>query len=184
MHSIIFQRALGNYSFKDVESELFDVSYVRCASRQVDLRVEEFAVEEFAKAFQPGREPEQVQFCISFFERRSRPGAFGFFRSEEKVIWERWYIPLHVQRPPGRQVGEAERWQRQQELDASLRRQLEFILSTASLKKEHIPPVSVLGGDGDVQWFELSSSASETPIGLDIFKQLLSSPPLLNARGS
>ena len=186
MHSIIFQRALGNYRFKDSESELFDVPYVRCDSRQIDLRVEEHA-EAFAKAanVEPGGEPEHVQVCISFFERRSRPGAFGLFRSEERVIWERWYIRLSVQLPPqSGPGGETERWRRQQELDGAIRRQLEVILLTAGSKKEHIPPASGLGGDDSAQWFELVSSAPEVKSGLDIFKQLLSSPPsLVNARG-
>ena len=63
MHSIIFQRALGEYGFRDTESELFEVTYVRCNSRLIDLKVEEHA-EEFSKAFerhQWGEEKGHVQ---------------------------------------------------------------------------------------------------------------------------
>ena len=100
------------------------------------------------------------------------------------MTWERWNIPLVVQDPiaPRPQGGsDTERRRRQQDLERALREQLEFILTAASLRKEHIPPACGLGGD--VPWFEISSTASEAQTGLDIFKQLLSSPPLLNGRG-
>lgn len=51
MHSIVFQRALGEYGLRDTESELFEVSYVRCNSRLIDLKVEEHA-DEFSKTFE------------------------------------------------------------------------------------------------------------------------------------
>ena len=186
MHSIIFQRALGEYGFRDTESELFDVSYVRCNSRLIDLKVEGYA-EEFSKALEQrqwGDEKGHVQFCVSFFERREHPGAFGLFRSEEKVTWERWNIPLVVQQPDvHRSQGnsDAERRRRQMDLERCLREQLEFVLTAASLRKEHIPPADRLGGD--VPWFEISSSASEVMSGLDMFKQMLSSPPLISTAG-
>eukprot|EP00966_Prymnesium_polylepis_P309457 7150583-Prymnesium_polylepis.1 len=67
------------------------------------------------------------------------------------------------------------------DLERCLREQLEFVLTAASLRKEHIPPADRLGGD--VPWFEISSSASEAMSGLDIFKQMLSSPPLISTAG-
>lgn len=120
---------------------------------------------------------------MAFFERRPRLSAFGLFRSEEKVVWERWNIPLLVQHPSSSRTpggSDSERRRRQHDVERALREQLEFILTAASSKKEHIPPAAGLGGD--VPWFEISSSAAEAFSGLDIFKQLLSSPPLLNGR--
>jgi len=43
LHSIIFQRALGECRMRDIDSELFDISYVRCDSRLVEQKVEENA---------------------------------------------------------------------------------------------------------------------------------------------
>eukprot|EP00965_Chrysotila_dentata_P080488 2655713-Pleurochrysis_carterae.AAC.1 len=64
---------------------------------------------------------------------------------------------------------------RKRDLEKALRQRIEFILSIASEKKEHIPPADGLGGD--VPWFEISSNSSESWSGLELFKQLLSSPP-------
>lgn len=51
----------------------------------------------------------------------------------------------------------------------------------ASGKREHIPPVDGLGG-GETPWFDITweSKSSWASSGLDIFKSLLSSPPLLS----
>mmetsp|Transcript_21570 Transcript_21570/g.46443 ORF Transcript_21570/g.46443 Transcript_21570/m.46443 type:complete len:213 (-) Transcript_21570:238-876(-) len=182
-HSIVFQRALGEPRKLDVDSALFDISYVCVASRLVSQKVEDHA-EAFWSAIESAPTV-RVQSSIAFFERRSRPTAFGLFRSEEKVIWERWNIPLTVYsldetlpselaRPPSASEGE-QRSQHKRALEAALRERLEFILTMASGKKDHIPPVDGLGGD--VPWFEISSNSSESWSGLDLFKQLLSSPP-------
>ena len=52
---------------------------------------------------------------------------------------------------------------------------------TAAGKREHIPPVDGLGG-GETPWFDITweSRSSWASSGLDIFKSLLSSPPLLS----
>ena len=51
LHSIIFQRALGTSRLCDAESDLLDVSYVRCDSRAICQRVEEYA-EGFSSALE------------------------------------------------------------------------------------------------------------------------------------
>lgn len=180
MHSIVFQRALGEYRFLDAESELFDLSYVRCDSRVVERAVEEHA-ESCSRFFdRPDLADPQQICCVSFFERRSRPGGFGFFRSEEKVTWERWHVPVRVIPPLEAGSGALDRRRRQQDLETRLRSQLALILSLASTRKEHIPPADGLGGE--VPWFEFSSSGSDGAWkGMDLFKQLLTSTPLLNA---
>lgn len=43
LHSVIFQRALGEYRHRDCHSELFELTYVRCDSQLVDQKVEEQA---------------------------------------------------------------------------------------------------------------------------------------------
>ena len=100
LHSIIFQRALGECRLRDVDSELFDIScaaspasaemaaladfrsrgarYVRCDSRLVEARVEEHA-EAFSSAIERG-----ARVSLAFFERRARQAAFGLFRSEAR----------------------------------------------------------------------------------------------------
>ena len=61
------------------------------------------------------------------------------------------------------------RWRQQQQLCEELRSRLEVILSTAAVRKEHIPPVDGLGGEST--WFEVTSDASDAwTSGLDMFK--------------
>mmetsp|Transcript_36074 Transcript_36074/g.115476 ORF Transcript_36074/g.115476 Transcript_36074/m.115476 type:complete len:244 (-) Transcript_36074:297-1028(-) len=217
LHSIIFQRALGECRLRDVDSELFDIScaassasaemaaladfrsrgarYVRCDSRLVEARVEEHA-EAFSSAIERG-----ARVSLAFFERRARQAAFGLFRSEERVVWERWTIPLVVvpnfaqlhrhmggaQMPPGAHGAgrsteadsqDEESRRRQASLEAVLRRRIEFILTVASGRREHIPPADGLGGEA--LWFEISTDADSWS-GLDLLKQLLSSPPQLGS---
>mmetsp|Transcript_1323 Transcript_1323/g.3225 ORF Transcript_1323/g.3225 Transcript_1323/m.3225 type:complete len:209 (-) Transcript_1323:137-763(-) len=179
LHSIIFQRALGAQQMRDTDSDLFDLSYVRSDSRAIDAKVEE-QTEAFVKALERDETMAGHQVCLSFFELRVRPSTFGLFRSEEKVVWERWHIPLlvHARDDLG---GQAERAQRSLALEDTLRQRIECVLSMAAGKREHIPPVDGLGG-GETPWFDITweSRSSWASSGLDIFKSLLSSPPLLS----
>lgn len=40
LHTVIFNRALGHVRPRDVDSELFDITYVHCGDEEVDRRVE------------------------------------------------------------------------------------------------------------------------------------------------
>lgn len=135
LHSIIFQRALGAQQMRDTESDLFDLSYVRSDSRAIDAKVEE-QTEAFGKALERDETMAAHQVCLSFFELRVRPSTFGLFRSEEKVVWERWHIPLlvHARDDLGCQ---AERAQRSLALEDTLRQRIECVLSSAAWPKCH-----------------------------------------------
>lgn len=203
LHSIIFQRALNEHRLCDCESDLLDLSYVRCDSHGVSQRVEEYAeglssalerthfTSKVGKSAGPAPAPVAVapmKICLAFVERRNRPGAFGLFRGEEKVIWERWHIPLAVTAPGEavsdlsqpqkaphgareRSTSESESRQLQrQQLADELRDRLEVILTKASSRKDHIPPVDGLGG-GDCSWFEVTSETEAWGGGLgDLMK--------------
>ena len=82
---------------------------------------------------------------------------------------------MEPSKQPAQGASDSERRRRQHELERALRERLEFILTAASLRKEHIPPAGGLGGDHP--WFEITSSASEGLSMLDNVKQLLSRPP-------
>ena len=179
LHSIIFQRALGCCHYRDTDSDLFDLSYLRVESRAIDAKVNE-QTEAFSRALEQDATTAAHQVCIAFYERRSKT-AFGLFRSEEKVVWERWNIPLLVHARDPDVGGQAERAQRGRALEDALRHRIEFVLTMCSGKKEHIPPVDGLGGD--TPWFDVTWEANSTwaSSGLDIVKSLLSSPPPLHA---
>ena len=175
LHSIIFQRALSECRHRDAESELFDLPYVCCESRPIAQKVEEFA-EAFSSSLERGADTLRVQVGLAFFERRTRPAAFGLFRSEEKVVWERWSLPLAVrgadaQRDEMEAGTSAEQQRRQLELEEQLRHRLEFILEATSGKKEHIPPADGLGGE--TPWFEISSQSGDSwKSSLDVLKRV------------
>jgi len=179
LHSIIFQRALGECGVRDSESDLFDLAYVQCDSQPISQQVEAYA-EAFSSAVDKAEATRRAQICVSFVERRSRT-SFGLFRSDEKVTWERWQISLTVrcaEAPVETAAGNISAGSgatgadtRQRQLDQlcdELRNRLEVILSTAASRKEHIPPEK--GLCGETAWFEVTSDASDSWSGLDLFK--------------
>ena len=171
LHSIVYQRALGECRFCECESNLLiGVPYVRCSSHAICQRVDDCVenlsseLERIAHASPAGV---SARIFVAFVERRCRPGTFGLFRGEERVTWERWHIALAVRsvHPPAAPAGAAEccaegrrRRQQKEQLAVDLRARLEMILTTASSRKEHIPPADGLGG-GDPTWFEITSDA-------------------------
>jgi len=183
LHSIVFQRALGECGVRDCESDLLDIAYVQCDSQPISQQVEEYA-EAFSSALQPAGQPTEVprlaRICMSFVERRTRT-SFGLFRSGEKVTWERWQITLSVRSvdesaaepgpgnaPGGSATGVAARQRQLLQLGDELRSRLEVILLTAASRKEHIPPEK--GLCGEATWFEVTSDGSDSWTGLDLFK--------------
>ena len=201
IHSIIFQRALGAPLYRDTESDVFDITYMRCDSHLIDSKVEALA-----EAFSSGIDADaaadvRTTCCLSFFERRSSSAAFGWLRSEEAASLglARLEHPFRVvrraelrvraprrrrrRRRPITSAADAERAARHNALEATLRQQIEFVLSVASAKREHISPADGLGGD--TIWFEISSTSADAAwSGLDMMRQLLSSasPPTVGGR--
>ena len=110
-------------------AELGDTERTR-RQTAIDAKVEE-QTEAFGKALERDETMAAHQVCLSFFERRVRPSTFGLFRSEEKVVWERWHIPLlvHARDDLG---GQAERAQRSLALEDTLRQRIECVLSMAA----------------------------------------------------
>ena len=53
LHSIIFQRSLGVHRLRDADSDLFDISYVKCDSHAIGQRVDSCA-DEFSTSFERG----------------------------------------------------------------------------------------------------------------------------------
>ena len=195
IHAIVFQRALGENKTLDAESDIFDLSYLRCQSKLVQQQIENHA-HQFHHAVQfdtiqniqqsrPLTQHDdfrlQMKICIAFFERRQKNGAFGLFRTEERVVWERWVIPLSIflRNDTEPAIGSSAETARKREIETELRDRLEYVLTSASERRDHIPPADGLGGSHP--WFEITSSSSAESSGvLDLFKKMiLSSPPNL-----
>lgn len=108
LHTIIFNRALGLLSPKEVTSSLFDITYVRthtllhrsrlhtctlqahCGEASVDQQVED-KISAYLTWLE--RNPtKQGQLLLSFYETRRKQAWFA--AQEERLYWEQWCVAI------------------------------------------------------------------------------------------
>lgn len=188
LHTIMFHRALGLVRPKDVDLELFDVTYVQCGDRDLERIIEE-KIDHFV-AWVEKHPNKKGQVCLSFYETRSKPAAW-FSSKVERFHWEQWLISLTILSPKAPQnksrhgraltvdSGETmmeERNKRDAVLEASLREVLFQILQIVNDKKDHIPPVS---NSNIVSFpYEITiSSLSDSSFRMDMLKRMLHTGP-------
>lgn len=185
LHSIIFNRALGYVQPKDVESELFDVTYVHCGDQEVDKKVEA-KLNEFCTFIE--RKPAELhQLSLSFFELRKKQAWFG--TQDERLFWEQWCVNVMVLQPDvalqqqGGHPGLAQvRAQRQARLQASIEELIAFVVRCVNDKRDHIPPVvsaSAITFPFDITF----SGGNRSVFGLHAVKKMLlqaTPPPVLS----
>lgn len=188
LHTIMFHRALGLVRPKDVDMELFDVTYVQCGDRDLEKTVEE-KIDLFV-AWVEKHPNKKGQVCLSFYETRNK--SLTWFTSKvERVHWEQWLISLTILSPKvsenksrhGRALtvdsGETmmeERNKQDAVLEASLREVLFQILQNVNEKKDHIPPV--LNSNIVSFPYEITiSSPSDSLIRMDKLKRMLHTGP-------
>eukprot|EP00245_Coleochaete_scutata_P005555 TRINITY_DN19205_c0_g1_i1.p1 TRINITY_DN19205_c0_g1~~TRINITY_DN19205_c0_g1_i1.p1 ORF type:complete len:220 (+),score=55.91 TRINITY_DN19205_c0_g1_i1:109-768(+) len=192
LHTIMFNRALGVVRPKDVDSELFDITYVQCGDAVIEKKIEE-KIDHFC-GWVEKHPNKKGQVCLSFYEKRSRQSAW-FTSKEERLYWEQWFVHLHVIRPqqsspaaeqdPNMIFTESadavmeEKQQQQAALEAALRDVILQILRVVNEKKDHIPPVI----SSDIAPFPyeiIIPSSSDSSFGMDMFKRMLqTSPPTM-----
>ncbi|XP_074588348.1 autophagy-related protein 101 [Curcuma longa] len=184
LHTIVFHRALGLVRPKDVECELFELTYVQCGDHELDKKIEE-KIDQFI-AWVDKHPNKKSQICLSFYEVKNKhPSWFG--NKTERFYWEQWYINLHVLNPKSHtkrhnskaplSTGEntsEEGSSRRTALESSLREVLFQIISFVNEKKDHIPPVQ----NSEIISFpyEISTpSASDSSFGwhADVLKRML-----------
>ena len=150
LHTIIFNRALGAVSPIEVDSELFDLTWVTCGDEAVDKRVESKVADiqtwirrayntNTNKTTRP-QNSNLLQINLSFFERRHPAGTGWFSRQEQRLYWEQWAIHLALQEEFESRV-ESARVQRRQALQGQLTTVLTAVITAANKKRDHIPPV-------------------------------------------
>ncbi|MCO5597968.1 hypothetical protein L7F22_052056 [Adiantum nelumboides] len=185
LHTIMFHRALGLVRPKDVDLELFDITYVQCGDRDLERVIEE-KIDLFV-AWVEKHPNRKGQVCLSFYETRSKPAAW-FSSKVERFHWEQWFVSLSPKASQnksrhGRALtvdsGETlleERNKRDAALEASLREVLFQIIQLVNDKKDHIPPVS---NSNIVSFpYEISiSSLSDSSFRMDMFKRMLHTGP-------
>jgi hypothetical protein len=190
LHTIMFNRALGLVRPRDVDSELFDITYVQCGDASIEKKIEE-RIDHFCGWVEkhPAR---KGQVCLSFYnEKKSK--QIWFSRQVERQYWEQWNVHLNVVKPgqevapePQKQEFSAftdsaeavleERNRRQAALEGSLREVLMQVLQIVNEKKEHIPPV--IHSDVASFPYEITiPNSSESMFGMDMVKRMLQTPP-------
>mmetsp|Transcript_11355 Transcript_11355/g.32240 ORF Transcript_11355/g.32240 Transcript_11355/m.32240 type:complete len:217 (+) Transcript_11355:702-1352(+) len=186
LHTVVFNRALGCVRPVDMESDLFDISYVQCGDSYVARSIEEKITA--CSAWMEKNPGKLVQVNLSFFnEKRKKQAWFG--RQGERLYWEQWCIPLSQinpidsrtpQRSPplGQAPSSPDGASRKAELEAALEETLTLIVSAVNTKRDHIPPV--VSAEMVAFPYEISVSGSETTAtGFDMVKKMLlqTTPP-------
>lgn len=90
LHTVLFNRALGLVRPREVDLDLFNISYVQCVDRGLERVVDEKvgAVLHWMERH-PGK-PAQVS--LKFFEKRYKQAWFS--KQEERLYWEEWNVTV------------------------------------------------------------------------------------------
>eukprot|EP00742_Colponemidia_sp_Colp-10_P002157 GILJ01002304.1.p1 GENE.GILJ01002304.1~~GILJ01002304.1.p1 ORF type:complete len:174 (-),score=17.23 GILJ01002304.1:115-636(-) len=173
----MFNRALGVVIPRETESDLFDVTYLRCGDHNVDKTLEE-QIETFCNRLD-SHGHQHGQLILSFYESRLKKGFFGLSKQEEKVVWEQWLIPIRILFTKSSLQDPAERSRRQDELEHALNDRILWIVRKVNEKRDHIPPVTISADSITCFPFEIIiPSATDSSWNFDVFRMLR--PPLLN----
>ncbi|XP_020691072.1 autophagy-related protein 101 isoform X1 [Dendrobium catenatum] len=193
LHTIVFHRALGLVRPKDVDCELFEITYVHCGDADLDKKIEE-KIDQFMIWVEkhPNR---KCQVSLSFYEVKNKQPTW-FSNRIERLYWEQWHINLHVVTPKTHGKSHhskvpvnseedvlKESSSRRAALEDSLREVLFHIIKFVNDKKDHIPPIP----NNEVISFpyEISiPSSSDSSFGwhTDVLKRMLqtSHPSMLS----
>merc|ERR1712072_911401 len=184
LHTVLFNRALGLVRPREVDLELFNITYVQCVDRNLERVIDEKVngVLHWMERH-PGK-PAQVS--LRFFEKRYKQAWFS--KQEERLYWEQWNINVSCRQfgTIATQAGLRQRskttsidthdlqehHEKQVRLQSLLRLVLTKILAHVNSKKEHIPPV--VSSDAVPFPYEIKVSNPEnSPSSLVALKKLL-----------
>ncbi|XP_077233115.1 meiotically up-regulated protein [Tasmannia lanceolata] len=185
LHTVVFHRALGLVRPKDIDSELFEITYVQCGDAEVEKKIEE-KIDQFI-GWVEKHPNKKSQICLSFYELKNKQATW-FSNRTERLYWEHWYINLNVVHlkahstkshhskvvvGPGESALE-ERSARHAALELSLLEVLFQIIRFVNEKKDHIPPVPTPEAVTFPHEITIPSS-SDSSFGMDMFKRMLQS---------
>ncbi|GAB4847027.1 hypothetical protein Ancab_026039 [Ancistrocladus abbreviatus] len=183
LHTIMFHRALGLVQPKDVDLQLFDITYVQCGDIELEKKIDE-KIDQFISWVE--KHPnKKSQVCLSFYEVKNNK-AICFSNKVERLHWEHWYINLNVFQHPkahssqshqskvvdlGETSSDEER-ARGAALEASLNEVLLQIIKFVNEKKDHIPAIPRREGISFPYDVTIPSSSDNT-FGMDMIKRML-----------
>jgi len=180
LHTIIFHRAFGVITPKDVEIDFLDFVYVCVDDPTIEHDVQE-KVEVFYNTIKR-KDLKQVKILVSFYETRSKK---GWFSKEEKVCWEQWIININCLSPLNPNPNNnPQTWQPHfppasyvVKLEERLSGVMRHILRVINDNKNHIPPLT----SKEITPFPYDITISNMSEGWGLLWNMLKSPgPLLN----
>ncbi|KAJ6366938.1 hypothetical protein OIU77_003339 [Salix suchowensis] len=137
---------------KDIDLELFNITYVQCGDVELEKKIEE-KIDEFISWVE--KHPnKKSQICLSFYEMKNK--HYSWFNKNERLYWEQWFVNLHVTHPKAHsgkshnskpmvdpeETGYEDRGVRREALEVSLRDVLFQIIKFVNEKKDHVPPIN------------------------------------------
>ncbi|KAL6526192.1 hypothetical protein OROMI_029832 [Orobanche minor] len=116
LHTVLFHRALGLVRPKDIDLELFEITYVlfsphsplhlstqsktmpvQCGDVELERKIDE-KIDQFIDRVE--KHPNKKnQICLSFYEVKNKQATW-FTNKVERLYWEQWYINLNVAQHP------------------------------------------------------------------------------------
>ncbi|XP_038883671.1 autophagy-related protein 101 isoform X2 [Benincasa hispida] len=186
LHTIVFHRALGLVRPRDIDLELFDITYVQCGDIEVEKKIDE-KIEQFINWVE--KHPnKKSQICLSFYQEKNKQASW-FTNKIERFYWEQWYINLHVAQhikihsgkthqqkvlvDPG-ENGLDERIIRRTTLESSLREVLFQVIKFVNEKKDHVPAIPSPDCGVVIFPYEITiPSSSDSAFGMDMIKRML-----------
>ncbi|KAM3286277.1 hypothetical protein P3S67_025076 [Capsicum chacoense] len=167
-HTIVFHRALGLMRPKEIDMELFDITYVQCGDAAVERKIDE-KIPQFIDRVKkhPSRKHQAHDLSLypSMRSKTSRPHGsqtkFNVTTGNTEVITEsspKERDALHLG------------------LELSLREVLFQIINFGSEKKGHIPPLSNLEGAPFPFQITISSTLPRynfSSFGMEVLKRML-----------
>ncbi|KAL3378490.1 hypothetical protein AABB24_004420 [Solanum stoloniferum] len=183
LHTIMFHRASGLIYPKNVDLELFEITYMQCNDVVIERKIDEKITQFINKVKKHPNQKHQI--CVSFYESKNKQTSW-FTKKVEHRYWEHWYVNLNVAHHPKLDSGKSrnskvvnpeesapdEREARHSGLELSLREVLFQIINFVKEKKDHIPSIENLEGASFP--FEITiSSLSDSAFGMELLKRML-----------
>ncbi|KAJ3671881.1 hypothetical protein LUZ60_007960 [Juncus effusus] len=185
LHTIFFHRALGIVRPKDVDCDLFEITYVQCGDKELEKKIDE-KIDQFISWSEkhPNR---KSQVCLSFYEVKNKHQSW-FGNKVERQYWEHWIINIHILNPKSYTKSHSsksllsekaleESSSRRTTLEVYLRDILFQVIKFANEKKDHIPPITNSEVIISFPYEITTPSSSDSPFGwnADSFKRILQS---------
>jgi hypothetical protein len=144
LHTVLFTRALGVVRPRDVDCEMFDLSYATCGDPAVDAAVEARldALQAWLRRETRAGGETHARVTLSFHELQHVGPGTQRIEKRPTACWEQWRVPLEVVVVDEAHAREEVREQLALELRDTLRGAIQHVLGLAGERKDHIPPVT------------------------------------------